>query len=48
MLRDLEVDIDSLRKKKPTYNDLATMYLELLDVKISELSKKRRHIPSFD
>ena len=46
LLAELGVDIDVLRKKKPSYKALATMYLDLLDAKISEPLESKP--PAFD
>lgn len=48
LLGELEVDIDGLRKKKPSYNDLAKMYLDLLDAKLSKLPYAGNYTPPFD
>ena len=47
-LDDLQVDIVALRRKKPSYNELASLYLDLLNTKISQSRYARNYTQIFD
>ena len=47
-LDDLQVDTVALRKKKPSYSELASLYLDLLNTKISQSRYARNYTQIFD
>jgi hypothetical protein len=48
LFEEFQVDTVALRKKKISYNELAKLYLELLDAKITSLPNARKYSPIID